>query len=572
MTIDRSPNPLQLMVIEADPLLRLGLVTGLSRFSDLQVVEVETIAIALRLLADRRSEVAIEVILLGLNPQTPVEVCRSLKSHAPILLVGAVSQTVLLSAFEMGVEGYCPQGSSVTELVLAIRRVAAGETVWNLVPQSVVPPMISPLTVLRQNMRSSGLRQIEAALAQLTEDLRSSSLSPVDRALLLGQQRELKAARWLVKKLLPPADLGSLAASEIPISRPLPELTLPDSTLQMVPEAQVELVSAVTPRDWQAQLFDRISAKLQSSLENLTSKTLEIDIFKPERKRELFYSVLRQIEASLDELRFSQVQADQLAEKQSVILRDLWQAVTTEFFGRYYTLRSLRVTREGLCQQEIEVVPALLQEADAVQTQILDRIPLFLDLYNFLLFQSPLTIDHTIQPATSAEAIDRATDLLENLTIQLANAVVQPLLNRFSDVEAIKQNFYDRRLLSTREIERFRNDLSWRYRVDRYLNEPKAIFESRYSLLVFTAQGIGRLLVYTPRGEELEQLRGIRLGVTLALETRDAIAPRLRSAIAFVGSGVVYLLTEVIGRGIGLIGRGVVKGIGNAWQDKRKEF
>ncbi|KAM3099596.1 DUF3685 domain-containing protein, partial [Phormidesmis sp. 146-12] len=218
-------------------------------------------------------------------------------------------------------------------------------------------------------------------------------------------------------------------------------------------------------------------------------------------------------------------------------------------------------------------VPALLQEASSVQTQILDRIPLVLDLYNFLLFQSPLTIDNTNHSATSPDAFDRATDLLENLTIQLANAVVQPLLNRFADVELIKQNFYDRRLLSTREIERFRNELSWRYRVDRYVNEPKDIFESRHLLLVFSNQGIERLLIYTPRVQELAHLRGIRLGVTLALETRDAIAPRLRSAIAFVGRGVVYLLTEVIGRGIGLIGRGVVKGIGNVWQEsKRKEF
>jgi DNA-binding NarL/FixJ family response regulator len=562
MTLDRSPNPLQLMVIEADPLLRLGLVTGLSRFSDLQVVEVETVAIALRLLADRRRGMAIEVILLGLNRQTPVEVCESLKSQsAPILLLGSPSEALLLSAFQMGVEGYCPPGSSVTELVQAIRRVAAGQTVWNLeMLQSVDPSRVSPLAVMRQNVRSSGLRQIEAALAQLTAELQSSNLSPVDRALLRGQQRELRAAKWLVKKLLPPADLGSLTALEI-LPQPLPE-----STSQMAPVAQgVESESAMTPRDWQAQLFDRVSAKLQSSLENLTSTPLEIDIFKPERKRELFYVVLRQIEASLDELRFSQVQCDQLVAKQPVILRDLWQAVTIDFFGRYYTLQSR--------QQAIEVVPALLQASTVVQTQILDRIPLFLDLYNFLLFQSSVTIDHTPHSATSSEAIARVTDLLENLTIQLANAVVQPLLNRFSDVEAIKQNFYDRHLLSTREIERFRNDLSWRYRVDRYLNDPKAIFESRYSLLVFTAQGIEQLRVYTPRGDELEQLKGLRLGVTLALETRDAIAPRLRSAIAFLGSGVVYLLTEVIGRGIGLIGRGVVKGIGNAWQEsKRKEF
>jgi hypothetical protein len=31
------------------------------------------------------------------------------------------------------------------------------------------------------------------------------------------------------------------------------------------------------------------------------------------------------------------------------------------------------------------------------------------------------------------------------------------------------------------------------------------------------------------------------------------------------------VLTNVIGRGIGLIGRGVVQGIGNAWQENRNK-
>jgi hypothetical protein len=136
-------------------------------------------------------------------------------------------------------------------------------------------------------------------------------------------------------------------------------------------------------------------------------------------------------------------------------------------------------------------------------------------------------------------------------------------------VEVIKHHFYDFRLMSSREIERFRNSLSWKYRVEQAVNEPKAIFESQYRLLIFYGRGIQRISIYAPRTIELEQLSGVPLIVTLALETRDAVAPRLRSLVAFVGSGVIYVLTEVIGRGIGLIGRGILKGIGGAWQDSR---
>jgi hypothetical protein len=31
----------------------------------------------------------------------------------------------------------------------------------------------------------------------------------------------------------------------------------------------------------------------------------------------------------------------------------------------------------------------------------------------------------------------------------------------------------------------------------------------------------------------------------------------------------VYVLTEIIGRGIGLVGRGILKGVGTMWQDNR---
>jgi hypothetical protein len=159
--------------------------------------------------------------------------------------------------------------------------------------------------------------------------------------------------------------------------------------------------------------------------------------------------------------------------------------------------------------------------------------------------------------------------LLDHLLIQLANGVIYPLLNLLGDVEPIKQNFYDRRLMSSREIARFRNNLSWRYRIEKYVGEPTAIFESQYRLFIFHGRGIKTAAIYAPRKSELEQLSGLQLAVTLTLEARDAIAPRVRSALSVVGSGVIYVLTEVVGRGIGLVGRGILKGLGNAWQEGR---
>ena len=93
--------------------------------------------------------------------------------------------------------------------------------------------------------------------------------------------------------------------------------------------------------------------------------------------------------------------------------------------------------------------------------------------------------------------------------------------------------------------------------------------KSKYYLFALDSRGIKRVSIYAPRRQELERLRGTQQAVTLLLEIRDAIAPRLRSGIAFVGSSLVYILTQIIGRGIGLIGRGVLQGLGTSWSETK---
>jgi hypothetical protein len=302
-------------------------------------------------------------------------------------------------------------------------------------------------------------------------------------------------------------------------------------------------------------------AKLQSGLSNLTGVVLEIDILATEKKQDLLYIVLRKFEGILNELRFSQVTIERLPQKRSLILQDLWQVSLIDFLGKYYTL--------PIGGRDFEVVNVLLSNAPTVQESILDRIPFVVELLEHQLFAASLIIDNVSYPAQSPEALTRVEMLLQNLIVQVSNAIVQPLLNEFSDVETIKQDFYDRHLMSSREIARFRNNLTWRYRVNQLVLEPKAIFESRYDLFVLSDTGIKQTSIYASRRQELDGLRGIPLAVTLAYEMRDAIAPRLRAIVGWAGKGVVYVLTQVLGRAIGLVVRGVIQGIGNTLQDTR---
>ena len=50
--------------------------------------------------------------------------------------------------------------------------------------------------------------------------------------------------------------------------------------------------------------------------------------------------------------------------------------------------------------------------------------------------------------------------------------------------------------------------------------------------------------------------------VALLLETRDALAPQVQAVVQRLGDLAVVLLTQVLGRAIGLVGRGIAQGMG----------
>jgi hypothetical protein len=235
------------------------------------------------------------------------------------------------------------------------------------------------LTVWRRNLRESGVRQIERAIAELDDQLQTTDRSVLDQLVLEGQRRELRTARWLVKRLLktsdePTPELGSQvppptdASRSRPPDRRSPAIANPSEPLAGETTALAEtIVSNIqTPM---AALFQATVAKLQNRLPNLTATALEIDVLKDEKKRELLYTVLRSLQASLETLRLSNLPPEQLEIKHRVILQDIWQATVIDFFGKYYTVQ--------MGTQPIDVVTVLLQDLDIVQTAILDKFPCF---------------------------------------------------------------------------------------------------------------------------------------------------------------------------------------------------
>ncbi len=526
---------LKLVLVEADPILRRGLEAWL-----LEMPLVQTVSPfgSYEALAERLNQLeGVDMFVLGGAPPTAlISAIGRTYPEAGLLFIGDRPFVPLPKT--TGAVGYCPKSRLAQELQPAITALAQGRFYASELSGSSSTPLIplTPWQLLRHNLRVSALQQIEHTLQNLP---REESLPLWQRWVLRGRKRELRSARWLISQVVFP---------EVPVVA-----RLPVNPVQITPPA----VSPITTTNVSEAILTAIAEKIrhpQQTLSNLSASPMEIDILRLQKKRELLLAVLHQWQLTLQELKTGGIALESIDYNQ--LLQYLWRDSATSFLGRYFRIGTTNVLEQ------------VLSEAPYVELMI-PKLP---ELLAHILQGEPLTVDNASWTVGSPTAMRHAEQLTENLLISIANGVMQAVLNHFAHAEAMKQQFYQHHLLATRDIERFRNDLSWKYRRWKYVDEPRAIFESYYPLLVITEMGIRSHKIYAPRTQELENLQGLRYGITLLWEFQDAIAPRIKALASWLGSLVVYVLTNIIGRGLGLVGRGILQGIGSAFQDNSRRI
>ena len=566
-----SDRAILIFLLDADLVFLEGLAAVLNTEDDLEIVaKTQTPEQARNQLATLTNLPDVFVLDINFttdkNAASGIEFCRELKQtypNLPLLLLTTLTKAEVLRRLRnLGIEGYTHKRTPLEGLINILKQVARGETYWELnldslpetenfellkleTRQQQILPSSPPRWLTRQ--RETGLAEIERNLRQIEATLKKNNLSTFDWLFWTGLRRELKTAQWIVKQLLP---VEVVFISE-------------EKTSESKEEDDLTPVLNPLPTKISETLLQTTLGKIQFGLINSSGYTLEIDILNGEKKRELLYLIVQEFQEVLNQLEFVQLKSEDLPERRSLLLRELWQNCLTKWMSKYVSFAQFPASGS--------VVEFVMREAPLVESMRLNKIPQVTALFAYLLYEQPLEIDRVSYRPESPEAQARAEMLFHNLILVVANAVMQVILNQFGEQEIVKTSLYESQYRSSREIARFRNELSWQYRQIYYLQEPKAIFESRYELLVLRGNQIKITSVYAPRKADLDQLKGIRSSVTIALELRDAIAPRFRSLFGVVGQGVVYILTQVIGRGIGLIGRGFLQGIGKSVESKRDQ-
>ena len=109
-----------------------------------------------------------------------------------------------------------------------------------------------------------------------------------------------------------------------------------------------------------------------------------------------------------------------------------------------------------------------------------------------------------------------------------------------------------------------RDRINTKTQIQSIFKKPVRLYESKRMLYIIKNGNIYENIITESRDDELRELGWLQSQITLIIETRDALAPQIKSIVQYIGDLIVLILTKVIGRSIGLIGKGIAQGMGKS--------
>jgi AmiR/NasT family two-component response regulator len=551
-------SPLKVVLADDDPIFRLGICTALAgeNFADIEVIAQGKPEDLTAILAETKPDLLILAIDLFRHPDIlnyTTIICQELHNRYENLIIFLVTNEGTPATLKKipGVKGYCSKGVAIEDLVTALRVCAQGDHFFQSV--KTFEPTKKNMGGWLYNQCKFGLIQIENNLEIINNYITQKKLNLLDYWFWIGRKRELIAAQWLIYQLLP-AEYE--AKYETQITNKESVLSNESITQNLSVSSTSESSSSLTNFNLAPEnIFDLTIAKIQSSLQNKTNLILEIDILKRDKQQELLLIIVQQLKRILDDLKIISLDEKSLEERHFIILKDLWQSSALTFLSRYSP-------EEEIQSNPYNLIDITLKYSKTIEENSLTKIPFTFNLFAYWLFKKSLKIDNKTYVYDKEETKFIEEMLLDNLILNIANIVMQFILNNFSNVPLIRYHLYNKEGNNSRNIAMFRNNLGWQYRKEKYWDNPKDIFEDQYRIFKLEYQGITTGKIAHPRNHELSQLTGLPWVVTIIIEFRDSISNGVKALGDIIGKGLVYLLTEVIGKSLGLIAKGVLQGIG----------
>ena len=176
----------------------------------------------------------------------------------------------------------------------------------------------------------------------------------------------------------------------------------------------------------------------------------------------------------------------------------------------------------------------------------------------------PLYHNGKILPLYETESFKIFESIISNWVLRTSNLMAADIFNYCSGWPELRNLFINPKLQSTRNFERFRNNIN---NYDRWHNNfymPVYLYESKREYIDIVDNNFIRYFKNENREKDIEKLTWFQKQITLLVEIRDALSPQLEIAFKYIGNIFVTILTKVVGKAIGLVGKGILQGLGRS--------
>jgi hypothetical protein len=304
---------------------------------------------------------------------------------------------------------------------------------------------------------------------------------------------------------------------------------------------------------WEA-LRERLRQAAAGDPANRSGQLLALDGLRPDRRSDLLLALLEQFDQLRSQLGREDLNGEALLERWRILQPELRRQALRRMAGSYVQLP---------CEGRLRPVADTLLGSSELSHED-PELPDPLAMLHPLIEARPLLVEGSLLAPDEPRAILYLEMLLANWLVRSAESISAEVLAACAEWPELRRYLLRPELLATRSLERLRNQLNAQERWIRWVAQPIQLYESRRPLYRLQAGAISSVDLTEPRDRELRQLPWPQQVVTLALEARDALGPQLRALVRGAGDLVVVLLTQVVGRAIGLVGRGIVQGMGRS--------
>ena len=432
-----------------------------------------------------------------------------------------------------------PQVEKVLE---SINIILEGGRVFDLSTKNLTKIKTKKELSFNQKLLTSGLKQIDNEINNIFSYLNSDKTPKIYKFILKGRLRELITAKSFLIFLW--GNSLEINTNGIYTDLQKSDLEKNEDTVFIKNKNSIDI--------WEI-IFSRLSKKYTfASIDiNIKNPNLILSGIKEEYINKLIINILNELNKLINNLHENK-DSNFNDEEFSSLMSELKKNALINLEDSYFRIR-----------KDNNLISLSKFLTDNIQTIEDDPEAHKVDLFfKPIIINEPLTFEGRIFPLYETESFKLMEEIISNWIIRTCNNLASEIFNLCSDFPELRVYLINKKLLSKRNFEKFRNNINNYNRWHNNIDMPINFYESKREYIDIIDNKFTRFYKNENREIDLQNLEWFQRQVTLLVEIRDALAPQLEILVRYIGDFVVTVLTKIVGKSIGLVGKGILQGLG----------